>query len=176
MPELAHSQPLLIPDDEVDEPVPAAPETPAQTVVDAACRLVDAARLPPSCYDRDHAYRDALARLAGLVDRMRDTDGDPKDGLPAGKDDARLHFVAPGEIVETVDSIFFVDLVVAARWAETLYSHLNRTGLDLPVYDDHTRAALDGLHKALVAREERVHQLHTLRGDKTTTDTEEDDA
>lgn len=176
MPELAHSQPLLIPDDEVVEPAPATPLTQGTEIVIAAGRLVDAARLPTTCYDRGHAYRDALVRLAALVDRMRDTTGDPKDGLPAGKDDARLHFVAPGEIVETVDSIFFVDLVGAARWAETLYAHLNRTGLDLPEYDDHTRAALDGLHKALAAREERVHQLHTLRGDKTASGTEEDEA
>lgn len=175
----ATSQPPLIPDDEVDEPVPAAPETPAQTVVDAACRLVDAARLPESCWDlaHGHVYQDALVHLADTVDRMRDTLGDPRDGMPASRDDARLHFVAPGEIVETVDSTYFATLLALYVSSERFVDHLDRIGAaDLPVYDDHTTIALTQLRDALVAREERVHQLHTLRGDKTTTDTEEDDA
>lgn len=175
----ATSQPLLIPDDEVDEPVPAAPETPAQTVVDAACRLVDAARLPESCWDRahGHVYQDALVRLAGTVDRMRDTLGDPRDGMPASRDDARLHFVAPGEIVETVDSAYYVTLLTLAFSSERFVDHLDRIGAaSLPIYDDHTTIALTQLRDALADAKARQLRIQALRGDKTPTDDQEDDA
>lgn len=160
----AATQPLLIPDDK-----PAEDQQPTSlegTVVADACRLVDAARLPTSCYPRDTCYRQALTRLAAAVDRMRDIQGDPRDGMPASRDDALMHFVAPGEIVETVDSTYFATLLDVYVSSERFVGHLDMIGAaDLPVYDDHTTVALTQLQDALAGAQARQRRLQTLRNE-----------
>lgn len=171
----AATQPLLIPDDKPAED--QQPTSPEDAVITDAARLVDAARLPETCWDRahGHVYPDALTRLAKSVDRMRTTHGDPRDGTPAATLDADLHFVAPGEIAEIVDSHYYVAALTVASCAERLAGSLGQDIDGTPIaWDDHTTAGIALLRDALTRWMARHRQLHTLRGEQTPDDSKDE--